>query len=97
MLGEAASLETLSLGVEANQGIEDCQHMAPVFGDTFEGNPLFGLAHAFAIPFCQHCGRNFDIAAQFFGRVPAEKQTIEKRGLPLRELKLAERVLNGAR
>ena len=63
----AASLETLSLGVEANQGIEDCQHMPPVFGDSFEGNPLFGLAQAFAIPFCQYRGRNLDIAAQLFG------------------------------
>src|SRR5215469_1062293 len=94
---KAASLQALSLCVEANERIEDCQHMAPVFGDSFKSHSLFRLTQALTVPLGEHGGRNFNVAAQFLSRVTAEEQAVEESCLPLGKLEFAQRIINRVR
>jgi len=55
------------VGVKADQRIEDGQHVATVFDDALEDIAEAGLVLGFAVPFGQHGGRDFDIAAELVG------------------------------
>jgi hypothetical protein len=62
--------------------------MTAVFDQAREHIAKGRLAFGLAMPFEEHRLRNFNIAAEFFGRVPAQKQAVKEGRLPLREVEI---------
>ncbi len=90
-LGEGEELlEALGAGVEADEGLEDSQHPAAILDHALKNISKAGLALRFAMPFGEHGGRHFNIAAQLVSRVAAEEESIEEGRFALRVLEVAK-------
>jgi hypothetical protein len=76
-------LNALFLGIPPDQGIEDCQDVAPVFDHAVEDVAEFGIALGVTVPLQQDGLGYLDVAAELFGRMAAQKQAIEERRFPL--------------
>src|SRR5690348_2998764 len=81
-------LDALDLAVPSNEGVEYRKDVTPVFDHAKENVSKFGFALRFTMPLGQHRGRHFNITAQLFRRVPAQKKPVEKSGLPLWNLEV---------
>jgi hypothetical protein len=57
--------------------------VAAVFHHPEENIPQFWIALGVAVPLDEDGGRHLDIAAELFGRVAAQKETVEKSRLAL--------------
>src|SRR5579864_2295758 len=66
--------------------------MPSVFDHPFKQNPQLRLPRRIAIPFGKHAGGHFNVAPKLLGRMSAQKQAVEKSGLPLGELEFPQRV-----
>jgi hypothetical protein len=84
-------LKLLRCGVMHDQVLEDRKDMPAIADNAFEQRTQRRLAPRFAIPLGEYGGGDFDIAAQFLGRVAAEEQAVKESGLSLRELKILQR------
>jgi hypothetical protein len=74
-----------------DQQIENSQYVPPVFHHPRKNVPQLRLALRLAVPFRQHRWRHFDIPAQSFRGMPAQKQPVEKRRLSLWILQIHRR------
>src|SRR5262245_21598782 len=81
------------MGLVADERLENRQHVAAIFEHTIKSVAQSRFALSFAMPTSQHVGRDFDIAAKFFGGMTAQKEAVEKGGLPLRVLKIPLRLV----
>src|SRR5690348_13719769 len=90
--GGGELLNALRLAVGANKRIEDGQHVAPIIHHTFKNIFQLRVALGFTVPFGQYRAGNFDVSPQLIGRMAAQKQAVEKRGLALRILKILQRI-----
>src|SRR5262249_19879186 len=59
-----------------------------VVHDALKNIAELWIAFRFAMPFCQYRGRHFDIAAQHFRGMAAQKQPVKERSLALRILQI---------
>ena len=80
--------------VESDEILKNSEHVLAIADNALQDGPQPRLVRRITIPFRQHRRRNSDIPTEFFGRVPAKKEPVEKRGLPLRELKILQHVFN---
>jgi hypothetical protein len=71
-----------------DQGVENGQHVAPVFHHPRKDAAELRFALGIFVPFGQNCGRNFDVATQLFRGMPAKEQTVEERGFALRKCEI---------
>ena len=78
----------------ADQIFENCQNVLAVANHAFEQRTKARLAFRFAVPFGEHRGRHFNIAAKFFGGMTSQKKPVEKSGFALRELKILRRLFD---
>src|ERR1700692_2804703 len=81
-------LHTLFLPVPAHQRVKDRQDVAPVFDHPEEYIPQLRLTLGIPVPLRQDRRRNFYIAPELLWRVAAQKETVEKRCLPLRKIEV---------
>ena len=88
-------LEALGAGVEADKSLKDSQDAPAVFHHVLENVAQSGLALGFAVPLGEDSGRHFDIPAQLFGGVAAQKEAVEEGGLTLRILEVAKAIVGG--
>src|SRR5258707_6614458 len=79
-------LNALLLPIRADQRIKDSEDMTAVFNHAGKNVAQPRLAFRFAMPFSKHRGRHFDVAAELLGGMAAKKETVEKRGFPLRDI-----------
>lgn len=68
--------------------------MPAVFHDPAKNISKFGLALGFAMPFCKHRRRNFDVPAQLLCGMSPKKKAVEKGGFSLRKVKIVKAVLD---
>jgi hypothetical protein len=92
--GEDVLLQALGAGLSVDQGLKDGEHVTAVFDQAREDIAKGRLAFGLAMPFEEHRLRNFNIAAEFFGRVPAQEQAVKEGRLPLREVEIVQRFLS---
>jgi hypothetical protein len=81
-------LQALGAGLGVDQSLKDGEHMTAVFDQAREDIAKGRLAFGLAMPFEEDCLRNFNVAAEFFGRVPAQEQAVKESRLPLREVEV---------
>jgi len=60
--------------------------VTPILNDAEENIPELRLALRLSMPLGEDCRRHFDISPKLLHGMPAEKQSIEKSGLPLWKL-----------
>ena len=77
-------LHALGARFGVDQSFEDGEHVPAVFHHAGEDIAQRGFALGLAMPFEQHRGRNFDVAAKLFGGVSAQEQAVEEGRFPLR-------------
>src|SRR5712692_1083225 len=82
--GDAGLLHALRAGFGIDQGFENGEYVAAVFDHAAEDIPQAGFPLGLAIPFGDHCRRNFNVPAELLHGMAAEKQAVEKGGLTLR-------------
>src|SRR5438270_4765866 len=85
-------LNALRLAIGPDQGIEDCQHVAPVIDHALKNIFQLRVAFGLAVPLGEDGAGNLDIATQLVGGMTAEKQAVEKRRLALRILEILQRI-----
>ena len=73
-----------------DQFLENREDVLPVTYDAFQQGAQLRLSPGFAIPFCEHSGGDFNVSPELIGRVAAQKETVEKGRLSLRELKILQ-------
>ena len=66
-----------------NQGIENGEDVLAVGEDAGHHSLIPGVAQGEALPAFQDFGRDVNISAQFFHRVSAQEEAVEKRRLVL--------------
>lgn len=81
-------LNPLLLAVPAHQSVEYRKDVAPIFHDAEENIAQPRLALGLAVPFCEDCRRNFNIAPELLWRVAPQKKAVEKGSLALRKLEV---------
>jgi hypothetical protein len=81
-------LHALGARFGVDQGFKDGENVATVIDHAREDIPQQGLALGLAVPFEQHRWRDFDVAPELFGGVPAQEQAVEEGRLALREVKI---------
>jgi len=91
--GESALLQSLLLGVVADEIFKNCEDVLAVAHDALKQRPQGRLAHCFAVPLREHRRRHSNVAPQFVGGMTAQEQPVEKRGLSLRELEVLQWVV----
>src|SRR3984893_390924 len=92
--GKDRLLQPLGAGLGVDQSLKDGEHMTAVFDQPREDIAKGRLAVGLAMAIEQHRLRNFKIAAEFFGRVPAQEQAVKEGRLPLREVEIVQRLLS---
>src|ERR1700730_502767 len=86
-------LNASDASVKSDQGIKNGEHVATVFHHAFEHFAQAWFALSLPVPASQNTGRHFDIAAELFGRMAAQKQAIKECCFPLRVFKLPQSLL----
>src|SRR3984893_5623706 len=92
--GKDLLLYALGAGLGIDQSLKDREHMTAVFDQAREDIAKGRLAFGLAMPFEEHRLGNFNVAAEFFGRVPAQEQAVKEGRLPLREVEIVLRLLS---
>jgi hypothetical protein len=81
-------LHALLLPVPTDKRIENCEDVTAIFDHAGKNVAEARLALGFAMPFSEDGRRYFDIAAELFGRMATEEETVKKGGLPLRDIEV---------
>jgi hypothetical protein len=87
-------LDALLAGFGVEQSLKNGEDMAAIFHQAREDVAQGGFALGLAMPFEKHLLWNLDVAAEFFGRMPTQEQTVEEGRLPLREVELVQRLFD---
>ena len=81
-------LEALIAGVGDDQRFENGEDLAAVLDDALDDFAGFGNAEQLALPLGQDLRGHINVLAQFFRRMPAQKQPEEERGFALRVVEI---------
>jgi hypothetical protein len=87
-------LKFLRRGIVANEVFEDRQDMLTVLNDSLQHGAKLRSTHRFLIPLRQNSRGNLYVPPQLVGRMAAQEQAIKKSRLPLRELKVQQRLFH---
>ena len=93
MAGNSTLLQSLLLGIVADEIFKNGEDVPAVAHDAFEKRPQGRLAHRFAVPLREDRGGHSNVAPEFIGGMAAQKEPVEKRGLALRELEVLQWVV----
>jgi hypothetical protein len=91
--GQRELLKPLRGCVVADEVLENGEHVLAVLDDPLEQRPELRLADGFLIPLGENGGGNLNVLSKLVRRMPAQKQSVKKRGFALRELELLQRLL----